>query len=191
MRRQSERGSHMKELTDILSEGLVGSRSRNVASLGEVVAGMFERLLGYDEDARQMAFMDILSMLEEDSIPLVKEYSGRSWSPIQIQSENPLIIVMSCVSSQNERVIIMNSVQLIHPMSRRGVVICMYDRNVTGSITGYERYEDMQPVNFRDGQMYLADTLPIWIVRKESPVRGDLDAFMERAYESSSKWRWS
>lgn len=179
----------MSNLNSTAFHGLVGSRSRNVASLGEVVAGMFERLLGYDEDARQMAFMDILSMLEEDSIPLVKEYSGRPWSPIQIQSENPLIIVMSYVSNPRRSAIIMNSVQLIHPMSRRGVVISMYDRSIAGSITGYEHYEDMQPVNFRNGQMYLADTLPIWIVRKESPVREYLDAFMEQAYESSIKWR--
>lgn len=179
----------MSNLNSTVFNGLVGSRSRNVTSLGEVVAGMFEKLLGYDEDARQMAFMDILNILKNDSIPLVMEYRGRIWSPIQIQSENPLIIVMSHVSS--EHVIIMNSVQLIHPLSRRGVFISMFERSTPGSITSYERYEDMQPVKFRDGQMYLVSSLPIWIVRKESPVREDLDAFMERAYESSSKWRWS
>ncbi len=165
---------------------LVGSRSRSVASLGEVVTGMFKKLLGYDEDVRQMAFTDILSMLKEDSIPLVKEYDGRSWSPAQIQSENPLIIVMSYVSS--EYGIIMNSVQLIHPLARRGVVISMYDRGIEGSIKSYERYEDM--VNFRNRQMYLADTLPIWIVGQESPIREPLEEFTELAYESGSKWRW-
>lgn len=177
----------MKDIKDIIFEGLIGSRSRNVASLGEAVADMFRRLLAEDLETRDQAFLEILDLLKKDSIPLVKKYSYSTWTPAQIQSEDPLIIVMSYISGA--RRLHMSSVQMIHPRSRRGIVIGMY--NVSDHVTGYERYEDMQPVRFRDGRMHLVDSIPIWIVRKESPVRKTLDEFMDRAYKSSTKWRWA
>lgn len=80
----------MKNIDTYIFEGLIGSRSRNVKSVGEVLWNTFERLLSPDSSK---AADELYGMM--DTLPRVSKYMKEKLDDKYIKQNDPIIISFS------------------------------------------------------------------------------------------------
>lgn len=77
----------MKELTDILNEGLIGARDKNIKSIGVVLWNTFERCL---DPGSSGAGVELYRMMSD--LPGASRYSGGAFDDRYIKKNDPIII---------------------------------------------------------------------------------------------------
>lgn len=80
----------MKELIDILNEGLIGKRDKNIKSIGVVLWNTFERLLSPDSREAADELYDMM-----DTLPGASKYMGEKLDDRYIKKNDPIIISFS------------------------------------------------------------------------------------------------
>lgn len=84
----------MKELANILSEGLIGARNKNIKSIGVVLWNTFERLLGPDSSRAKDELYEMMP-----SLPGTSKYSKGCFNDEYIKKNDPIIISFSTWNS--------------------------------------------------------------------------------------------
>ena len=149
----------MKELTDILSEGLIGSRSRNVKSVGEVLWNTFERLLSPDSGRAADELYEMMS-----NLPGVSKYMGGRFDDRYIKENDPIIISFAMWKKRPG-----TDIYLGWPKEEMTADIDLMKRKI---IVRKDASMEVLPPFVYDllGEFWIRDAYDSWIVGKDSVI---------------------
>lgn len=157
----------MKELTNILSEGLIGSRTRAIKSVVEVMRDAFIRLKGPNP---REAGEELYSII--DNMPEAKKYiRGMMIRRSYVQKNDPIIIFFGMWNGH-----IASSIYIGRPKEDASIYIDVYNKRVYP----LRSFESITPVVYSNPyRFWITDSFDSWIIDKSAPSWGIFEEAME------------